>query len=48
MKGKAAISLERVCNNILTNKIQGYMKVIKHHNQVEFISGMQVQFDIWK
>jgi hypothetical protein len=35
-------------NEILTNQIQEHIKVITHHDQVGFISGMQGWFYIQK
>ena len=38
----------KIFNTILTNRIQKYIKKLKHHDQVGFIPGMQGFFNIWK
>jgi hypothetical protein len=38
----------KICNNILPNWIQEHTKAFIHHDQVGFIPGMQVWFNIQK
>ena len=38
----------KILNKILTNQIQATIKMIIHHDEVDFIPRMQRWFNIWK